>query len=203
MDSPFLSSAPEAPFCCRSTLLSILYFLWLPVMLFYSNKWFSSYFQRICRSFSAFLMRNLHWCAFPSLCRVPQYRRPSCQRELWAAGPDPGSALDQWKYSGLRWGPAAYHRVWIWCRSFLCQPADTVTLLWGQPLEQLYQRCNFYFTWHGVICQTLFGILTLPAYFFPRPFPEGHCPERHCSVQLGCQFSTGKVCSNASPQGRL
>lgn len=146
-------------------------------MLFYSHKCFLSYFQRTHWSFLAFLIRNHHWCASPSHCRVPQYRRPSSQRELWAAGPDPGSALDQWKYSGLRWGPAAYHCVWVWCRSFLCQPADIVTLLWGQPLEQLYQRCNFYFTWHGPICQTLFGILTLPTRFFsPQASSRGPLP---------------------------
>lgn len=39
--------------------------------------------------------------------------------------------------------------------------------------------------------------------FVPRPLPEGHCPERHRSVQLGCQFPTGKVRSDAGPQGRL
>lgn len=180
-------------------------------MLFYSHKWFVSYFQRTCWSFSGFLIRNLHWCASPSLCRVPQYRRPSCQRELWAAGPDPSSALDQWKYSSLRWGPAAYHRVWFWCRSFLCQPADAVTLLWGQPLEQLYQRCNFFFylTW-SYLSDSL-RYLNPPCMFFffffvfvfTRPLPEGHCPEWHRSVQLGCQFSTGEVCSDAGPQGRL
>lgn len=64
------------------------------------------------------------------------------------------------------------------------------------------------FAGHGLICQTLYSILTLSACFFclffnPRPLPEGHCPEWLRAVQLGCQFSAGKVRSNAGPQGRL
>lgn len=73
-------------------------------------------------------------------CRLPEYRRPGSQRELRSVGPDPGPALDQREHCGLRRRPVAHHCVWLRRRSFLCQPAHVISLLRGQPLEQLHQR---------------------------------------------------------------
>lgn len=74
-----------------------------------------------------------------SFCRLPKHRRPGGQGKLRPAGPDPGSALDQREHCGLWWRPSAHHRLWLRCWRLLRQPADPVTLLRGQPLEQLHQ----------------------------------------------------------------
>lgn len=58
--------------------------------------------------------------------RLPEHGRPSCQGQLWAAGPDTGTALGQREHR-LLWGRSlADHRLRLRHRCLLCQPAHPV-----------------------------------------------------------------------------
>lgn len=61
--------------------------------------------------------------------RVSEHRRPGGQGQLWPAGSNSGSAVDQRKHPGLQRRPKTSDHFWLWRRSVVRQPAHPLALL--------------------------------------------------------------------------
>lgn len=61
--------------------------------------------------------------------RVSKHRRPGSQGQLWAAGSNSSSQVDQRKHPGLQRRPEESDHFWLWRRSIMRQPAHALALL--------------------------------------------------------------------------
>lgn len=89
-----------------------------------------------------------------TLHRFSEHWRSVCEGELWATGPDSGSAMAQREHRTLRRRPRENHHIWLWGWSLLRQPSHPVPSFWrfetliintkSHHLKQGHQKMNIY-----------------------------------------------------------